>query len=289
MSPTRSEISDAVRHMGLSDRVVCLHSSLKSFGRVEGGADAVIDAFLDAGCTLIVPTFTYDSQAAPPPGCSIPRNGLDPKWVASRVKVEGFNPAGNQITREEMGAIPAQVLLRPGRVRGNHPADSFTGLGPLAADLIAAQSPLNVFGPFKKIYAGPPAWLVLAGVGLTAATAIHFAEELSGRRLFRRWGLLADGTMCETEEGGCSEGFENLAPAVSSLERRTEVGAGLWRVFPFQAFIDAVVPAILKNPSITHCGDPDCVRCNDAVRGGPLLSEDRGGKRKRGYGYPDAH
>ncbi len=267
----QAEILGAVKQSGLSNRVVCLHSSLKSFGRVEGGADAIIDAFLEAGCTLIVPTFTYDSQAAPPPGWSIPRNGLDPIWIAGRVHVVGFDPAGNQITREEMGAIPARVLERPGRVRGSHPADSFTGLGLQAAELIAPQSPRNVFGPFKKIYGGPPAWLVLAGVGLTAATAIHFAEERSGRRLFRRWGMRKDGTLCETEEGGCSEGFENLAPVVQFLEKRISVGASLWRVYPFTEFIDALVPVLRTNPSITHCGDPECVRCNDAVKGGPLL------------------
>lgn len=270
MSLSRADILKSIRRSDLSGGVVCLHSSLKSFGFVDGGADAVIDAFLEAGCTLIVPTFTYECQAAPPAGRSIPQNGLDPKWVAGRINVEGFDPAGNPITREEMGAIPAQALLRPGRVRGDHPTASFTGLGPQAARLIADQSPLNVFGPFKKIHSGPPARLVLAGVGLTAATAIHFAEELSGRRLFRRWGRLAGGTDIEVVEGGCSEGFENLAPAVAFLEKRITVGGSQWRIFPFKQFVDAAAAAIAREPSITHCGDPHCVRCNDAVRGGPL-------------------
>jgi aminoglycoside N3'-acetyltransferase len=264
-------IREAVDRAGLSDCAVCLHSSLKSFGRVEGGADAVIDAFLTARCTLIVPTFTYECQAAPPAPCSIPQNGVDPKWIAGRINAEGFDPAGSQITRSEMGAIPACALLRPGRIRGNHPADSFTGLGPQAGDLIAAQSPLNVFGPFKRMHADPSARIVLAGVSLAAATALHLAEERSGRRLFRRWGKMKDGTVCATEEGGCSEGFENLAPAVASLETRLTVGRSLWRIFPFREFVDAAAAAIAADPSITHCGDPDCVRCNDAVRGGPIL------------------
>jgi aminoglycoside N3'-acetyltransferase len=271
MSLSQTDIQKAIEKTDLAGRVVCLHSSLKSFGRVEEGADAVIDAFLDAGCTLIVPTFFYNCQASPPPGGSIPQNGLDPKWIAGRTNVVGYDPDANQITRGEMGAIPARILQRPGRVRGGHPADSFTGLGPQAAELIKAQSPRNVFGPYKKIYAGPPAWLVLAGVGLTAASAIHFAEERSGRRLFRRWGKLADESICETEEGGCSEGFENLAPAVASLENRITVGSSLWRIYPFKEFIDALDPILRMNPSITHCDNPGCIRCNDAVKGGPLL------------------
>jgi aminoglycoside N3'-acetyltransferase len=271
---SRAEILAAVRQSGMADSVVCLHSSLKSFGRVEGGADAVIDAFVDAGCTLIVPTFTYECQIPPPPGRSIPRNGTSPKWIVERDKAEAYIPEDNRISGD-MGAIPARILERPDRIRGNHPLNSFAGLGPRAAGLIAAQAPLNVYGPLKQMYLSPPAFLVLAGVNLTKATAIHFAEERSGRRLFRRWALLSGAADIEVEEGSCSEGFENLAPAVSGLEKRVQVGASLWRIYPFQEFVDAIVSAILQDPPITHCPDKDCARCNDAVRGGPLFSDDR--------------
>ena len=71
-------------------------------------------------------------------------------------------------------------------------------------------------------------------------------------------------------EGGCSEGFENLAPALAHLEQRVTVGKSLWRIYPFREFVDAAAAEIRRDPSITHCGDPDCVRCNDAVKGGPL-------------------
>jgi aminoglycoside 3-N-acetyltransferase len=270
MALTQAEILEAVERSDLSGRAICLHSSLRSFGPVEGGADAVIGAFLSAGCTLIVPTFTYDCQAPPPAGWSVEQNGEIPGRFENREPADAFDRNGSQITRGEMGAIPAQVLLRPDRVRGNHPTDSFAGLGPLAAGLIAEQSPLNVFGPFKKMYAELPARLVLAGVGLTTATAIHFAEELSGRRLFRRWGRVAGGTDIEVTEGGCSEGFENLAPALADLETRIRVGGSLWRIYPFREFVDSAAAVIRRDPSITYCGDPDCARCNDAVRGGPL-------------------
>ncbi len=269
MSLTQAEILKAIEQSGLSGCVVCLHSSLKSFGRVEGGADAVINAFRDAGCTLIVPTFTYACQVPPPAGWSVAQNGEMPDRFVNREPIEAFDRNGILITYEEMGAIPARVLQHPEHVRGNHPTDSFTGLGPLASGVIAEQSPCNVFGPFKKIYSGLPARLVLVGVGLTAATAIHFAEELSGRRLFRRWGRLVGGRVIEVEEGGCSEGFENLAPAVAFLEQRIVVGESLWRIYPLREFVDAVVTTIRENPAVTHCGDPACPRCRDAVKGGP--------------------
>jgi aminoglycoside N3'-acetyltransferase len=270
MSVTRTDILESIRRSDLSAGIVCLHSSLKAFGFVEGGAEAVIDAFLDAGCTLIVPTFTYECEGPPPAGRMVERNGDKRTWSVGWGEVAAFDPDGG-CTAGEMGAIPAGVLERPGRIRGGHPLGSFTGLGSRAAECIAAQAPLNVYAPLKAMYADPRAFLVLAGVGLNRATAIHFAEERTGRRLFRRWGKAAGGTVVEGEVGGCSEGFENLAPALRAVEKQMTVGAALWRIFRFNHFVDAAAAAIAVDPAITHCSDPQCARCNDAVRGGPLV------------------
>ena len=58
---TKQEIIAALQEMGLKngDKVL-LHSSLLSLGEVEGGPDAVIDAFLEllgSEGTLLVPVF----------------------------------------------------------------------------------------------------------------------------------------------------------------------------------------------------------------------------------------
>jgi aminoglycoside 3-N-acetyltransferase len=102
-------------------------------------------------------------------------------------------------------------------VRGNHPLNSFSAIGPLADELIRTQSLLNVYGPLQALYKHPATYMVLIGVDLTKATPIHFAEEKAGRRLFRRWAKLLDGTVHEVAVGSCSEGFNNLAPAVKEL------------------------------------------------------------------------
>ena len=57
MSVSTVELVEAVRHLELSGPPVCVHCSLRSFGRVNGGADAVINAFTDEGATLLVPSF----------------------------------------------------------------------------------------------------------------------------------------------------------------------------------------------------------------------------------------
>jgi len=265
------QLVQAIQALGLVDGVVCLHSSLKSFGRLDGGAGTLIRAFLDLGCTLVVPAFTYACALPPPPGRDIRQNG----WAAAP---GGFDPQdfvpydqnSAMVSREDMGAIPARLLQMDGRARGIHPLNSFAALGPLAHELVAAQTLLDVYGPLKALAAHPRAWLVLAGVDLTKATPIHLAEELSGRRLFRRWAGTVDGRIQEVAVGSCSEGFNRLAPSVQSIETRMTVGKSEWRVYPFGAFIDAATGAIVQDQNITHCDYPDCVRCNDAVRGGPL-------------------
>ena len=71
---TAEVIRAAVRDVALAGRAICVHSSLRSFGRVEGGAEAVVQAFLDEGCTMLVPTFT-DLSVPPPPEMRLERNG----------------------------------------------------------------------------------------------------------------------------------------------------------------------------------------------------------------------
>jgi aminoglycoside N3'-acetyltransferase len=171
----------------------------------------------------------------------------------------------------DMGTIPARILDRKERIRGIHPMNSFTAIGPLAEKMIEKQTHLNVYGPLKMMYETAESYLGLIGVDLKSATAIHYAEEKAGRKLFRQWALEKDGTHREIAVGSCSDGFNVFDPNVKEIERSLKVGNSKWRLFPFQEFIDVITDAIVKHPEITHCSNVDCVRCNDAVEGGPLL------------------
>ena len=59
----QEQIAEALQTLGLGPgHIIFVHSSLSSIGYVEGGADAVVDAFLDvlgSTGTLVVPTFTF--------------------------------------------------------------------------------------------------------------------------------------------------------------------------------------------------------------------------------------
>jgi aminoglycoside N3'-acetyltransferase len=268
---TTNDIRAGIRALELAGRAICVHSSLRSFGWVEGGAIAVIDGFLAEGCTVLAPTFCSAYEIPAPAHLRFARNGWDdahdPQPTAGIGRI--YRPTATEIERE-MGAIPAAVLAHPGHLRGNHPINSFAAVGPLADDLIHAQGPLDVYAPFDGLMAADGA-ILLAGVGPEAMTFIHSAEQHAGRTLFRRWANGPDGEPVSVAVGGCSLGFGGLDPAIAPLAREAFVGASRWRSFPARETLAALLDAIRRDPAITRCGDPDCARCNDAMQGEPVI------------------
>lgn len=272
MAASIEDIRQALRKLGVADAAVCIHSSLRSFGYVEGGAETVVTGFLEEGCTVLVPTFSWAFAVRPPPDLQPARNGTDydTDAMSDRGRDRIFDAATPELDRQDMGAIPAAVLSIEGHVRGNHPITSFTAIGPLARRLIDAQSPLDMYRPLESLVA-LRGWIILMGVGLTSMTLLHLAEKLAGRTQFRRWANGSDGRPIMVEVGGCSRGFERFAPLLAPVERDIRVGDSRWRVFPAQETLEIAVGAIRTDPQITTCGDPTCGRCRDAVLGGPIL------------------
>jgi aminoglycoside 3-N-acetyltransferase len=263
----------AIDDLHLADRPVMLHASLRSFeAALGGGADTLLDALLKRGCTVLVPAFTEPQFGLPAPAGMRPaRNGLDyaaqpggtalPQGPAYSVDCGLINP--------HLGVLPAVLIGRVGAVRGRHPLNSFAALGPQAAELVDAQSPDDVYGPIREL-ADRDGAILLAGVGLNRMTALHLAEQRSGRRLFRRWARDEDGEVRTVEVGSCSEGFPQLEPVLGPLARTTTVGASRWRAFPARQVLAAATAAIAADQHITRCPDAGCVPCRDAIAGGPV-------------------
>ncbi len=245
--------------------MVCLHTSYKSFGGAENGPNTIIDGFLSSSCTLICPTFFYHSETYPPDGNYL-NNGIDYARETFPAP-SSFEGRPDQIDRS-MGIIPQTMLTYPGSKRTQHPLNSFVVLGKEADKLVEDQCILNVYSIYKTLYRNQTkAYVVLAGVGLTSCTPIHFAEEMSGRVLFRRWAI-HNGMTVEAEVGSCSNGFENLADSTAGIEFGGVLGRSVIRAFNFHRFIDVVTQAIGNTPSITSCSDGDCPRCKDMQLGG---------------------
>ncbi|WP_436759238.1 AAC(3) family N-acetyltransferase [Streptosporangium sp. V21-05] len=265
-------LGTTIDNLRLSGRPVMLHTSLRSFGTtLEGGADTLLDALLERGCTVMVPAFTEPQFGLAAPATMRPaRNGLDytappsgsalPEGPAYSVDCGLINP--------HLGALPAVLIGRVGAVRGRHPLNSFAAVGPQATGLMDAQSPVDVYGPVREL-ADRDGAILLVGVGLNRMTALHLAEQRSGRRLFRRWARDEEGEIRMVEVGSCSEGFPRLEPALSPFARIATVEASRWRAYSAQRVLAAATAAIAADQDITRCPDTGCVLCRDAIAGGP--------------------
>jgi aminoglycoside N3'-acetyltransferase len=270
MPVTSADVRAAVRALGLSHRSLCVHSSLHSFGHVAGGAETIIDGLLAEGCTILVPTGSYGFAVPPPPGQRPARNGWDyERFAGPRTGIGRIYTTATREVDRDMGAIPAAVLRHPDAVRGNHPLASFSAIGPLADRLVASQGPMRVYAPLEQLVEAD-GWIVLMGVGLNRLTLLHLAEQRAGRQLFRRWANDPAGKPRAVEIGGCSEGFTRFAEVLSAHMLWTTVGQSRWMLLPARATLEAATRAIRADPGMTHCGDPECERCYDAVAGGPI-------------------
>lgn len=276
MSVQKKDIMNFIQRSNLEDSIICLHSSLKSFGFVEGGANAVLDAFMECGCTLVCPTFYWKGFL--PPQKNYTQNGMD----YESTQKASYGLTIDSISYEEnpeqidvsMGIIPRTLLTYSQAIRTKNPMNSFCVAGQLADKLVnghtanIVDSVYTAYTVYKNIFMekSAKAFILLAGVDFTSCTPIHFAEEISGKKQFRRWGLYKS-VIAETELGSCSEGFENLRPYMMNLEKTDTVGNSTMRYYPFNEFILQASQVIKENTTLTMCS-PNCTRCVDMSRGG---------------------
>lgn len=142
------------------DAVVMVHSSLKSFGQVPGGADTVITALIDylsPSGTLLMPGLSY-------------------------LSVQPDNPVFNVCqTPSCVGLIPETFRKINGVKRSLHPTHSVCGIGKQAEKLLKTHYKDNTpCGPNSPFHLLPKAngYILMLGCGLKPNTSMHAVEEL---------------------------------------------------------------------------------------------------------------
>ena len=272
-------IAAAINRMGIHRRPVVVHSSLKALGVVSGGASVVVSALLDRGRTVMVPAFSSGfGVPRPPHQMPLEHNGVEPGFEGPTAGVgRVYTPLCGEVDKD-MGAVAAEIVGMARAARGMHPLNSFAAVGHDAQALVAGQTGLDVYAPIREL-ADRGGYVILMGVGLESMTALHLAEEMAGRRLFRRWANGPDGEAMCVSVGGCSRGFGALDQVLLEVEQKQFVGEGLCRAFPLRDVLALASAAIASDPEVTRCIRPDCVRCADAVSGGPADNEQSGGGR----------
>lgn len=156
---TREDITAGLRSLGLPrGAVVLVHSSLRRFGRVQGGADTVVEALLEAvgpDGTVVVPTLTFGSF-----------NEQQPVFDARRVP-------------SETGAITEALRRRRGACRSLHPTSSAAALGARAEEVCREHhiTPCPLRSPYGQVYA-LGGWVLFLGTSFGCNSLFHVAEEI---------------------------------------------------------------------------------------------------------------
>lgn len=159
---TRQDIVVGLRELGVeAGDSIMVHSSLKSFGLVDGGPDAVVDALLDAvgpGGLAIAPALTATFVDSRDTGGLV----FDPATTPSRV-----------------GIVTETFRRRPEARRSTHPTHSIAAIGPRAEELVATReegSTFDIEGPYRRLIDWG-AKIVFLGVYPVCNTTLHVIED----------------------------------------------------------------------------------------------------------------
>ncbi|QBD75242.1 AAC(3) family N-acetyltransferase [Ktedonosporobacter rubrisoli] len=266
---TESDIIHGLRALGLntSSRVI-VHSSLSSFGHVEGGARAVCQALLSTGATLLLPAASGKMTGIPaPPGLLRPWNAViaASTWPEFDEAVSRAVPFSKQLPIDkELGNIPETIRRFFPHLRSHHPLMSYLALGPYAQHLIDAQRLDWPLGPLEAL-AEQHGSVLLLGVSHTVNTAIHLSEQHLGRSRFYRYAKMADQIWMELPNiPGDSHRFDSIEPALRPATREVMIGPCRARLIPIQEVLAAAEQLILANPAALLCDNPNC-RCFAAL------------------------
>ena len=160
MSYTKLDLLQDLADMGLTGQeTILIHSSMKSIGPVDGGADNVLDALMEffRPGLLLLPTHTWRT-------------------------INAANPVFDVCTSPCcVGILPELFRQRPGVVRSLHPTHSMAGYGQQAVSYLAGEelrnTPCTPGGCYDRLK-DVGGKILLVGVTHARNTYIHSIEEV---------------------------------------------------------------------------------------------------------------
>ena len=252
---SKQRILDDLRELRINpgDSVI-VHASLRAVGKVDGGADAVIEALLETvgpEGTIVVPTFSHGRKTSE--NASI--------------------PAADSVATDILGILPERLARHPYARRSSHRALSFTAVGKNAEFLTSNAPfhfPLGANSPLARLYQ-LNGGILLLGVGHEASSAIHLAEIWADVPYGRRQAVVLNEKEEWQEMLGspeCSRGFRKIEPVLrhARILREGYVGNAASQYMRIQFAVSMAVEMLKGNPESLLCDDPACEACTHARR-----------------------
>jgi aminoglycoside N3'-acetyltransferase len=254
---TASQLRDQFVALGARPGdLLAVQASMRSIGPVRGGADAALEALLEA----IGPEGTLVALA----------------FVESFPLPLSAEHAGRVVTERTpsyAGALANAMIRHPRMHRSRHPIQKFVAIGRLAERLMREHTPesggydvllrmTKMGGRHLKLGANRK----IPGVGTG-----HIAQNLLGfrQRLGRRGVMYRDR---DGEErlfeanwaGGCSRGFSNFLPLYEkhgAIVARGRIGAAEAMITEMEKTLEAELEVLSREPRFFMCDNPWCYSC----------------------------
>jgi aminoglycoside 3-N-acetyltransferase len=243
---TRQDIVHGLRQLGIEAGMdILAHSSLSSFGYVQGGADAVIDALIEAvgpQGTVLVPTLT-GSEALSADNPPLFDRDTTPCWT---------------------GRIPQAFLQRCGAIRSQHPTHSVAAIGARAQALTKEHefsiTPCGPDSPYGRL-AQTGGHILLLGVTHSVNTTFHHVEEIVGVPYHMQPGWVAAQVRTSDQvrtihlmlhRYGPHRCFERMEPVFRErgIQRDGQIGQATVRLIDAHRMVEITRRALLQDPTI---------------------------------------
>lgn len=262
----KEDLKNALKELGVNkDDLVLLHSSLSGCGRLQGGANAVIDAFLESANTLLAPCLTRPYVA----------------FEGAVNKNKNFRPYDKKdYSNIWTGSVPVAMLKR-GAIRSAHATHSWCGFGDMAKDCLSAHAlldpPTGETSPldYALKHNGK---IVMYGVGARALTFLHYVEDKVNAEFLANAIVKVKGEdgkvtthMIPKHLPGCRDFYKGDGFSSKIMRKMIEkglvvksvkFGIGNIYLFDMQDLFDKAMKVFSEDKNATLCEDPNCRFCS---------------------------
>lgn len=245
---TRKDLFKGLQILGLNQGdYLIVHSSLSSFGRLDGGAKtliSVIQEIITPTGLIMMPTFTY-----------------------------GREPFDIKTTPSQTGRVTEVFRTSTGVLRSKHPTHSIAAWGNKNESFVSGHSTESAFclgSPLHRL-AEAGGKILLIGVGHTSNSMFHVAQEIVQVAYLDRPKIVKivedDGSISamKVRRAGCSLGFYKIENFLDESKiNKVKIGNSNLQYFLAQDVIKTAVGMLMQDQEALLCDNPDCYACNEA-------------------------
>lgn len=230
-----------------------LKVSLRSIGKIEGGAETLLEALLEtvgADGTLVVDSFITSYP--------LPLSKENSKIISTKT------------SPSYAGALANVMIKHPQSVRSYHPIQRFTAIGPLAHELMDKHTFQSGGYDVMARMADMNALNLSVGRKTVGVGTTHVAVEKMGFKK-KRSGMginyLNDKGKIELFEvnwnGGCSRGFYKFLPLYEKAGclKRVKIGGADAVLTDMRGTLEVEINKLKEDPAFFFCDDPTCKDC----------------------------